>query len=141
MRVAVDAGVARLRGRSTVLAVLCVLSVAACEGFSEPISVGVRNDLSQVMTLEVCVSHDCHRTTDPWVLQPGQVGAVNVDARSGYNSAVLVGPRNEVIGCLPLRLNGRPKRAFVVLASKAVPCGSRGGAEAAGNRDWPDPNQ
>ena len=141
MRVAVEAGVARLWRTSLAFALPYALSVGACATFSEPVSVDVKNDLSQIVTLEICSSHDCNRTTDPWVLQPGQVGAVNVEVQSGYNSAILVGSRHEVVGCLPLRLSARPKGGFGVLVSDAVPCGSRGGADAAGNRDWPEPTR
>jgi hypothetical protein len=124
-----------------VLAVLCALSVDACATFSEPVSVDVKNDLPNVVTLEVCASRVCHRTTDPWVLRPGRVGHVNVEAQGGYNSAIVVGSRNEVIGCLPFRLSDRSDAAGGVRVSQAVPCGAHGGADAAGNKDWPDPNQ
>src|SRR5205807_3614947 len=77
VRVAAEAGVARLWRTSLAFALPYALSVGACATFSEPVSVDVKNDLSQIVTLEICSSHDCNRTTDPWVLQPGQVGAVN----------------------------------------------------------------
>jgi len=130
-----------VRGWIIGAALLGLVALSACAGFSEPVAVSVKNDLHQPVALEVCASADCSKTSDRWVLKPGQVGGTLVEMNSGYNSDVLIGSDHLVIGCLPFRLNKRPmnQQLRVVLVSQAVPCGSDGGATAAGNKDWPDP--
>lgn len=120
------------------LAALCGLS--GCATFSDPVAVNVRNDRAEAVRLKVCISHDCSRTGDEWLLKPGQVGGENVEVKSGYNSMIVVSSTNQPIGCLPFRLSVRPTKKLTVDVSHAVTCGSRGGAEAAGGRDWPDPS-
>lgn len=120
------------------LAALCGLS--ACATFSEPVAVDVRNDLPESVTLKVCKSQDCSRTGDDWLLKPGQVGGGNVEVKAGYNSMIVAGPKSQPIGCLPFRLSRRPSERITVNVSQAVPCGSHGGAEAAGDKDWPNPD-
>jgi hypothetical protein len=102
--------------------------------------VGVKNDFSVPVRLKVCESHDCSRTGDDWLLKPGQVAQPAVEVKSGYNSMIIVGSNGQPIGCLPFRLNKRPSERIRVEVSQAVPCGSQGGSEAAGGRDWPDPS-
>jgi hypothetical protein len=121
-----------------ILAVPLVL--CACEGFSEPISVDVKNDLHQTIAFAACTSKDCSHTQDRWVLKPGEAGQGGMEARAGYNSYIVIGPNHRVLGCLPFRMNGRPEQRVVALVSQALPCGSDGGARAAQNKDWPDPS-
>ncbi len=119
------------------LAALCGLT--ACATSSEPVAVDVKNDLPESVTLKVCKSHDCSRTGDDWLLKPGQLGGGNVEVKSGYNSMIVLGSSSQQIGCLPFRLSRRPSERITVKVSQAVACGSRGGADAAGGKDWPDP--
>ena len=118
---------------------VAVLLATSCATFSDPYSVSVRNDLGQSVTLAVCGSYDCSKRMDPWLLKPGQTGAVNVEVRGGYNPAILLGSGQAVIGCLPFRLSKRPKGGVTVTTSAAVPCGSSGGTRAAHGEDWPSP--
>jgi hypothetical protein len=113
-----------------------VATLASCAGFSEPYSVSVSNDLLKPITLAVCNSHDCSKVIDPWVLKPGQTGRVNVEVNGGYNPAILLGPGNSVVGCLPFRLSRRPAKV-TVRASQAVGCDSSGGVNEAHGGDWP----
>jgi hypothetical protein len=116
---------------------LALAMLAACATSSEPYVVHVRNDLQQTVTLAVCDSHDCSKTVDPWVLKPGQTGAVNVEINGGYGPAILFSSAHSVIGCLPFRLSRRPSASLVVVASDAVACGSSGGVDSARGKDWP----
>ena len=128
-------------GRNVAFAGLCVALVGSCATSSEPYSVKVMNDRPDVVTLAVCASHDCRKTTDAWTLKPGRSGSVNVEVRGGYNSAILFHANHSVLGCLPLRLSSRPSKGVTVRASVAVPCGGSGGVDAVGGKDWPDPNE
>jgi hypothetical protein len=117
-----------------------VLSVAACNSFDEPYTVPVFNDLQRPVALSVCTSSDCSKTTDRWLLQPEESGAVGVEPDTGYNRAIIRDSHDHVIGCLPFRFSGRPSGNVRVKASQALPCGSSGGARAAHNKDWPEPS-
>jgi hypothetical protein len=74
------------------------------------------------------------------VLKHNQVAEQNVEPESGYNSVIVIGPRNLILGCLPFRLKVRPKNRISVLVGQAVPCGTSGGASFVNDRDWPDPS-
>jgi hypothetical protein len=123
---------------ASVLALL--IGSTSCATFSEPYSVSVKNDLPKAVTLAVCDSHDCSKMVDPWLLKPGQAGAVNVEVNGGYNPAIILGPDRAMIGCLPLRLSKRPRVGLTVRVSEAVACRSSSGIQAANGEDWPDPN-
>src|SRR6266496_4568609 len=71
------------------LVVVVALAVPACEGFSEPISVHVQNDLRQTIAFGACTSKDCSHTQDRWVLRPGEIGEGLVEAKAGYNSYIV----------------------------------------------------
>lgn len=122
---------------STLGAMLLACVLTSCASFSEPLSVPVRNDLTKTVILAVCGSHDCSKRLDPWVLRPGQSGAVNLEIRGGYGPAILIDNRmGAVIGCLPFR-QSRRLRTLSVAMSQAVPCGDSGGVGAANGKDWP----
>jgi len=89
--------------------------------------------------LSVCASQDCAKRLDPWHLEPGETGAVNVEVNGGYGPAIVTSPSGLIVGCLPFRLSKRPPAGFVTLTSSAVPCGTSGGVAAADGKDWPDP--
>ena len=129
------------RGQFPIFAtpVVAILLATSCATSSEPYSVSVKNDLGQSVTLAVCSSPDCSKRVDPWVLKRGQTGGVNVEVEGGYNSAILLGSGQTVIGCLPFRLSKRPNGGLTVNASSAVPCGSSGGTDAVHGAEWPSP--
>jgi hypothetical protein len=122
------------------LAAVSLCGLSACATSSEPVSVGVKDDLSQTVRLRVCKSVDCARTGDEWLLTPGQLSKPTVEVKSGYNSMIVLDSNNQPVGCLPFRFDVRPTSLVTVGVSQAVVCGSHGGAEVAGGKDWPDPS-
>jgi len=121
------------------LALTSLIFAAGCATSSEPYQVKVTNDGRQTVTLAVCDSLDCAKRVDPWVLKPGQNGAVNVEINGGYGPAIILGPDGSTIGCLPFRLSSRPPDGYAVTVSQAVPCGNGAGVSAAKGKDWPYP--
>ena len=129
------------RALASVLGILGIaLLFASCATSDDPYSVSVKNDFQRTVTLAICDSHDCSKRVDPWVLRPGQDGAVNVEVNGGYNPAIVLDSDGTVVGCLPLRLSTRPQPNLTVRASQAIDCGRSAGAETAHGKDWPDPN-
>ena len=125
--------------RAMLAALLPLVAAAGCATFSEPASVPVRNDMSESVTLAVCDARDCSKHLDPWLLKPGEIGAVGVEINGGYGPAIILGSGGSPIGCLPFRMSKRPPTGFMVSVSQAVPCGSSSGAKSANGKDWPDP--
>jgi hypothetical protein len=114
-----------------------VAGLSGCAGFSEPLSVSIKNDEARSVTLATCGNHDCTKHLDPQTLKAGQVGNALVEVNGGYNSYVVIDPSSKAtLGCLPLRLGHRPEQEVTVAVSRVVPCDSDGGTGQAHGSDW-----
>ena len=104
----------------------------------------IHNDLSYAVVLEECAGSNCNSLVPPNIaLNPGATSYQLVAAPDGtIRTWRITRTDGKIVGCLPFRFrkDPNPYANTVYPTSLHVPCGSNGGAQAIGNKDWPDPS-
>jgi hypothetical protein len=101
--------------------------------------VAVRNDTSQILTLQECNTYSatCGSSGLAWVLTPHQSATTGQDPDGVFRPMEVLSKSKTVLGCMPFQFSKATAANTAVQITQMVPCGKSLGAWASGGRDWP----
>jgi hypothetical protein len=103
------------------------MAVTGCESIDpteQAFSISLLNDLGRPVALKLCADDGCHSFNYTDTVKPNESYPENISDRELLTRWLVADQQGRVLGCLPLRFNGKFDGVVVRLSQK-VPCPGR----------------
>jgi hypothetical protein len=109
---------------ATVIAIAVACLLAGCDSIDpteQSFGIAFDNNLTQPIKLKLCSDDSCHSYDYTDMVKSGEFDSVNVSDRGVLTRWLVAGSTGRILGCLPVRFNGK-YADVIVRVSQAVPC-------------------
>lgn len=110
------------------IAIVMATMLSSCDSIdptAQSFAISFRNDLGKTVELKLCADDQCESFDYSNTIQENEDYPENISDRNVLTRWLVSDASDHIIGCLPLRLNGKYKDVVVPI-SRVVPCpGSR----------------